>query len=108
MSTQDDIVATLTELVIETLPDATMREMYGGTVIELVKDTPKSRIGGFYAYADHVSLELAEGKFLDDPGGLLEGSGKARRHVKLYGVEDVTGRNCAGFLVAAAARKAQP
>ena len=105
MNDQSEIIAALTELVIDALPDATMREMYGGTVIELLKDAPKSRIGGIYGYADHVSLEFTQGRLLDDPGTILEGSGKTRRHIKLRCLEDIANKDCKHFLMSAAAQK---
>ena len=70
------IIGLLAEMIFEMAPDATLRAMYGGTVIELEKDVPKSRVGGMYAYADYVSLELAKGANFDDPRGVLEGKGK--------------------------------
>lgn len=104
MNDQAEIVVALTEIVIDALPDATMREMYGGTVIELIKDAPKSRIGGIYRYADHVSLEFTQGRLLDDPGNVLEGAGKTRRHIKLRCLEDIADKGCKHFIVLAAAQ----
>jgi len=63
-ATRIDIVDQLNEIVIELAPDVTLRSMYGGTVIELRKGDPKSRVGGIYTYANHVSLELSQGVFL--------------------------------------------
>jgi hypothetical protein len=40
-------------------------------------------------YHDHVNLMFPRGVDLNDPKGLLEGSGKAMRHVKLRTAEDV-------------------
>ncbi|MGR3436719.1 MAG: DUF1801 domain-containing protein [Shimia sp.] len=46
-----------------------------------------------YAYvmphARHVNLGFFQGVHLPDPGGLLEGTGKALRHVKLAAPEDL-------------------
>lgn len=88
------IVDQLKELVIKLVPDANMREMYGGLVIELETDVPKSRVGGIYVYPDYVSLELAKGISFDDPNDVLEGSGKLRRHVKLRNLGDLDVANC--------------
>lgn len=95
---QAAIVEALNDLIGDLAPDANLRPMYGGTVIELVADTPKSRIGGIYAYAEHVSFEFATGAAFDDPNGVLEGTGKSRRHVKLYTVEDIATKTCGPFL----------
>lgn len=41
-------------------------------------------------YRKHVNLGIAQGASLDDPHGLLEGTGKVHRHVKLDKIEQVT------------------
>jgi len=93
-----EIVERLCSMVADMAPDANLRPMYGGTVIELETDNPKSRVGGIFAYEAHVSLELAQGAMFDDPQGVLEGKGKFRRHVKLTAVADIEGKDCVGFL----------
>lgn len=95
---QASIVDALEELVVEIAPDAHLRPMYGGTVIELEKDNPKSRIGGIYSYNEHVSLEFSNGVQLGDQNGVLEGSGKLRRHVKLYTKDDIDKKACRSLL----------
>ena len=39
------------------------------------------------AHRDHVNLQLADGADLSDPDGLIEGTGKRIRHVKIRSVE---------------------
>jgi hypothetical protein len=39
------------------------------------------------AHKSHVNLQLADGADLPDPGGLIEGTGKRIRHVKIRSVE---------------------
>lgn len=97
-ATKTKIVEQLNEMIINLTPDATLRSMYGGTVIELKKDVPKSRVGGIYAYADYVTLEFAKGVTFDDPNSVLEGSGRLRRHVKLRDMEDIRTKCCDSFL----------
>jgi hypothetical protein len=92
------IIDNLEEMVVELAPDVNLRPMYGGTVIELETDNPKSRIGGFYAYADYVSLEFANGVQFEDLDDVLEGTGKFRRHVKLRCVDDIETKTCKRFL----------
>ncbi len=51
-----------------------------------------SQNGGVCAiipYKDHVNLEFYRGTELDDPNGLLEGTGKKLRHVKIRKLEDI-------------------
>lgn len=95
------IVQSLFEIIIDLAPDANLRPMYGGTMIELVKGDPKSHVGGVFAYSNHVSLELSNGSTFDDPAGHLEGAGKFRRQVKLRSIADITNKDCAGFLAQA-------
>jgi hypothetical protein len=49
-------------------------------------------------YADHVAFEFSKSAYLDNPSGMLDGTGKARRHIKLHGVDDITLKNVTGFL----------
>lgn len=97
-ATKAEIIGSLGEMVIASVPDANLRSMYGGTVIELETNNPKSRIGGFYAYAEYVSLEFASGAQFDDPSGVLEGTGRLRRHVKLRSADDIGTKACKRFL----------
>jgi hypothetical protein len=54
--------------------------MHDGHPIACVEDVP-------FAYVDvfksHTNVGFFYGAFLDDPAGLLEGSGKNMRHIKL-------------------------
>ena len=40
-------------------------------------------------HKSHVNLQFADGADLDDPDGLVEGTGKRIRHVKFRSIEDV-------------------
>ena len=93
-ATKAKIIDSLKEMTIELAPDANLRSMYGGTVVELETGNPKSRIGGFYGYADYVSFEFAIGVQFEDPDGVLEGTGKLRRHVKLRSADDIKTKTC--------------
>jgi len=53
------------------------------------------------AFGAHVNVGFFHGAALDDPAGLLEGSGKRVRHVKLRGNP---ARCCAEWLISAAYR----
>ena len=103
-TTKASIVNALSEMASEIAPHVYLRPMYGGLVIELEKGDPKSRIGGFFAYSEHVSLEFSMGAHLIDLNGVLEGSGKLRRHVKLYVVGDINNKDCSSLLDQAIAR----
>jgi hypothetical protein len=49
----------------------------------------KKDVCGIYPAGDHVNLSFWLGSTLRDPDGLLEGTGKGMRHVKVFRVEDV-------------------
>jgi hypothetical protein len=49
----------------------------------------KDNIGLLVVYRDHVNLMFPRGVDLKDPKGLLEGAGKAMRHVKMHAAADV-------------------
>lgn len=95
---QVQIIECLNELVVRVAPEAALLDMYGGIVIELQAGDPKSRIGGFYVYAEHVSFEFAKGAAFEDHEGWLEGSGKLRRHLKLRELDDIRSKRCEEFL----------
>lgn len=52
-------------------------------------------------HADHVNLQFYRGASLPDPGRVLEGEGKALRHVKLRFVKDLRTPAVKGLLRAA-------
>lgn len=81
-------------------PTAVLMPKYGGTVFVTDPDLPESEglVGGVFAYTGHVSVEFSHGAGFQDPGGCLEGKGKARRHVKLHALGDIEAKDVAGFL----------
>jgi hypothetical protein len=48
----------------------------------------------------HVNVQLADGAFLDDPAGILEGTGKRARHVKCRSPDDARRPALRALLVA--------
>jgi hypothetical protein len=54
--------------------------MHDGCPVACVEDAP---FGYVNAFKDHVNVGFFYGAMLDDPAGLLEGTGKRMRHVKL-------------------------
>jgi hypothetical protein len=62
----------------------------GGDVRELMHDgcptacVDDAAFGYVAAYKDHVNVGFFFGALLNDPAGLLEGTGKRGRHVKLW------------------------
>jgi hypothetical protein len=71
--------------------------MNDGHPIACVEDAAFGYVDAFTA---HVNVGFFQGAALDDPAGLLEGSGKRMRHVKLRWAEPAN----VGALIAAAYR----
>ena len=56
-------------------------------------------------HSAHVNVQLADGALLDDPDGLIEGTGKRIRHVKCRSIEDVNRPGLRSVLADQAARR---
>ena len=59
--------------------------IYDGYAVSIVFSHSSKMNDGFVhiaVYAKHMNVGFNQGAFLDDPDGLLEGTGKAIRHVK--------------------------
>ncbi len=81
------IAAKLRELVYEVIPDVS-ETVYLGWKIALYKKG--SEICGIQPAGDRCNLYLTRGVLLLDPQGLLEGTGKRLRHVKVRSVVGIT------------------
>lgn len=55
-------------------------------------------VAAIVAHSDHTNVEFYRGSSLRDPHGLLEGTGKNMRHVKLSEVPDVKAARLAALL----------
>lgn len=55
--------------------------MHDGCPVACVEDAP---FGYVNTFKNHVNVGFFYGAMLEDPAGLLEGSGKRMRHVKLH------------------------
>jgi hypothetical protein len=60
--------------------DDVRETMHDGCPVACVEDAPFGYVNSFNS---HVNVGFFYGAFLEDPTGLLEGSGKRMRHVKL-------------------------
>ena len=54
--------------------------------------------GGTFVSKHHVSFEFSRGYSLDDPDGLLEGTGKYRRHLKIRELSDIEDKSVKFFV----------
>jgi hypothetical protein len=72
----------------------TVFPVYQNNVISILYSTTEKRMKDniclVVVYRDHVNLMFPRGVDLKDPRGLLEGSGKAMRHVKMLSSADVS------------------
>ncbi|SMX37844.1 DUF1801 domain-containing protein [Octadecabacter ascidiaceicola] len=99
-TTKSTIIETVVARAKDLRPGIYIGSKYGGTtfVTDPAQPDSISLVGGVYAYKDYVSVEFSKGAEFDDPNGLLEGKGKARRHVKLRSLGDLDFKNVVGFL----------
>ncbi len=92
-----DMVVSIRSLFLETCPDLSEAVKYGGIVF--LKE--KELVGGIFVYKEHVSVEFSQGASFPDPGSILEGKGKYRRHIKLHGLGDIDAKRVANFVAQA-------
>ena len=86
---RDAVSGRLTDLILRVAPNATAVSKYGGTLYTLRPEEKEGQFCGVFPYAKHVQLSFAQGTKLDDPGGVLKGTGKFRRHVSFASAEEV-------------------
>ncbi|CAM5618761.1 hypothetical protein SSPIM334S_02740 [Streptomyces spiroverticillatus] len=93
------------EVVRGVMPDAVEEVDEGARLLgfTFAPGTYKGLVVGLVLHARHVNLMFAEGAALDG-GGLLEGTGKKARHIKLRAAEDAADPRIAALLAEAAAR----
>lgn len=93
---QFQVVEAVRTLVRKTIKPMTEEVKYGG--ILFASDV---QFGGVFAYKQHVSVEFSLGARIKDQEGILEGSGKGRRHIKLSNVGDISAKHLAKYLLLA-------
>jgi hypothetical protein len=74
------------KIIQQSCGDVLSEKKYGGT---LFSTEDKDPFCGVFCYKAHVSLEFPQGYKMSDPHGLLEGSGKYRRHIKFRSQDDI-------------------
>jgi len=75
------VVARLDALIREVVPTVSTVPKYGGMLYTLAPDEKEGQFCGIFPYDEHVQLSFTRGDRLDDPGGMLDGGGKYRRHL---------------------------
>jgi hypothetical protein len=99
------------ELVREVMPGATEQIDLPDRLVAFGYGSPgATRMSDFAValipHSAHVNVQLADGALLEDPAGLIEGTGKRIRHVKCRSVDDVERPGLRGVLAEQAARRA--
>lgn len=92
------LIDAVVDLAQSARADVHLGSKYGGTVFMTDPNDQGSFVGGVFASKNHVSVEFSNGAEFDDPHGVLEGKGKARRHVKLLQPADLDAKTVADFL----------
>jgi hypothetical protein len=72
--------------------------MHDGCPVACVEDAP---FGYVNTFKNHVNVGFFYGALLEDPAGLLEGSGKRMRHVKLQPGADIDAESLRKLIAAA-------
>ena len=90
-----EVFLALRELVRGLMPDATEQVDLPDRLLAFGFGQPGGvRIKGLAValipHSAHVNVQLADGAQLDDPAGIVEGTGKRIRHVKCRSLDDVT------------------
>ncbi len=85
-----DIVREIRSLVATITPDATeVMHSRGMSYFDARRGGPVSAgICQVIIHRDHIRLAFIHGAYLPDPRGLLEGSTKAKRFIRIYSFED--------------------
>ena len=77
-----EMVISLRELVLKIVPEIKEEIKYGG----LVFVDNKRLFCGIFIRKNHISVEFDRGAECQDSDNFLEGSGKLRRHLKIFSI----------------------
>ena len=107
-----DVFQALHALTREVMPDAQEQVDLPDRVLAFGFGPPggvrmRGLAVGLIPHSAHVNVQLADGALLDDPTGIVEGTGKRIRHVKCRSVVDVA-RPALRALVAQQAARRRP
>ncbi|MCD4767680.1 MAG: DUF1801 domain-containing protein [Methanosarcinales archaeon] len=91
---EGETVISLRKLVLEVAPDAKEEIKYGGLVF-----TINDRLFcGIFVRKKHISVEFVKGAEMQDPDTFLEGSGKYRRHLKIFQYDDIKNKKAEYYI----------
>jgi hypothetical protein len=108
-----DVFGALRALAREVMPDANEQVDLPDRLLAFGFGPPggvrmRGLVAALIPHTAHVNLQLADGALLDDPTGVIEGTGKRIRHVKCRSVEDVERPAVRSLLEEQAARRRSP
>jgi Domain of unknown function (DU1801) len=90
-----DVFLALRALVRELMPDATEQLDLPDRLLAFGSGPPggqrlRDLAVALIPHTAHVNVQLADGALLDDPSGIVEGTGKRIRHVKCRSLADAS------------------
>ena len=91
-------------LILTCVPQSHKVAKYGGTLFTVYPDEKEGQFCGVFIYKEHVQISFSLGAELDDPTGMLEGTGKRRRHVNFKDATDVNYDALEGLITQASLR----
>ena len=105
-----EVVLALRSLVREVMPDATEQVDLPDRLVAfgfgpLGGTRLRDFAVGLIPHRAHVNVQLADGALLDDPTGIVEGTGKRIRHVKCRSLDDLARPALRTLLADQAARR---
>ena len=89
--------------IFELVPDAQEKVMRGYKSLSYGLDGMEDQFTAIVLHSERVNLQFHRGTDLPDPAGLLEGTGKAMRHVKVRTEETVQSEEVKELIESAAA-----
>ncbi len=97
------LAAEVEAFIQESVAGAQPVQKYGGTLFTVTPDINESQFCGVFIYKKHVQISFSKGAFLHDSRGVLNGSGKLRRHLNFTSMEQLDIDTLAELLTEAAA-----
>ena len=82
---------TIQGIIVEELPESVVYFDRGNGLLAFGRSSSmRDLLFALIPHAGWLNLQLADGAVLPDPDGLIEGTGKRIRHVKIHSVEAAT------------------
>lgn len=75
------------DFIQQTIPKCVPVKKYGGTLFTLYPEEKEGQFCGVFVQKKDVQVSFSQGAQLKDPKGLLEGSGKLRRHINYSSID---------------------